>query len=130
MSSKLTSKNTASSPRIAFIGGGNMAQALGLGLIRDKISAANVVVVDPSPIARKPWEAVGVSVKPQVDQFLAEYDLWVFAVKPQQLKEVITSCRPFLQQNTLILSVAAGIRATDIAQWLGCPERPFQRVVR
>jgi pyrroline-5-carboxylate reductase len=42
----------------------------------------------------------------------------VLAVKPQQLREVAERLRPLLG-GQLVISIAAGIRAGDIARWLG-----------
>jgi pyrroline-5-carboxylate reductase len=42
----------------------------------------------------------------------------VLAVKPQQLREVCAKVAPVLGTQ-LIVSIAAGIRAQDIARWLG-----------
>jgi pyrroline-5-carboxylate reductase len=35
-----------------------------------------------------------------------------------------------LQDDTLVISIAAGIPSTAIAQWLGTPQRPWTRLVR
>lgn len=130
MSNKPNAPNHTNNARLAFIGGGNMAQALGLGLIGQQVRASDVLVVDPSETAREPWQTAGTAVAEGADVALSKYNIWVFAVKPQQLKEVVLASRPFLRPDTLVLSLAAGIRATDISQWLGTPEQPFQRVVR
>src|SRR5690606_25176086 len=61
---------------------------------------------------------------------LAEHRIWVFAVKPQIMKEVVTQCRPFLQADTLAISVAAGITSTSLGRWLGTDAQPFDRVIR
>src|SRR5690625_2733417 len=45
----------SSNLRIAFIGGGNMAQALGLGLIESELSPHNLLVIDPSAAAQQKW---------------------------------------------------------------------------
>jgi pyrroline-5-carboxylate reductase len=46
-------------------------------------------------------------------------DVVVLAVKPQILKEVALAIAPALTQQTLILSVAAGITTDSMAKWLG-----------
>mgnify|MGYP001213372187 CR=1 FL=1 len=130
MANNLRSEPSQQTLRVAFIGGGNMAQALGLGLVGKELNATDVLVIDPSPTAGKAWQDVGVSVQQSSTPLLSDYNVWIFAVKPQHLKEVVLSCRPYVRHDTLVLSVAAGIRATDIAHWLGTPEQPFQRVIR
>src|SRR5699024_9077602 len=108
--------NNIKTPRIAFIGGGNMAQALGLGLIGSQLSAQDVLVIDPDEQARARWQAAGVHAQAAIDEQLENFDRWVLAVKPQLLSSVVRDCACYRQQNTLVLSIAAGIRATDIAQ--------------
>src|SRR5690625_4837425 len=115
--------NNTKTPRIAFIGGGNMAQALGLGLIGDQLSAQDVLVIDPNEQAQARWQTVGVHTQAATDERLGDFDMWVLAVKPQLLGAVVGECAAFRQPNTLVLSIAAGIRATDIAQWLGTPDQ-------
>ena len=63
------------------------------------------------------------------DEALARCRVWVFAVKPQNMKDVVASTR-WLRPDTLVVSVAAGIRADTLAGWLGTPEQPFRRLVR
>src|SRR5690606_8305227 len=50
--------------------------------------------------------------------------------KPQYLKAAVESCRPYLQDDTLVISIAAGISAETISQWLGGAGRPWTRLVR
>jgi len=107
-----------------------MAQALGLGLIGDQLSAQDVLVIDPNEQAQARWQTVGVHTQAAIDERLGDFDMWVLAVKPQLLGAVVGECAAFRQPNTLVLSIAAGIRATDIAQWLGTPDQPFERVIR
>lgn len=107
-----------------------MAQALGLGLIGNQLSAQGIMVIDPNEQARARWQAVGVYAQAAIDEQLENFDMWVLAVKPQLLSSVIRDCASFQQQDTLVLSIAAGIRATDIARWLSTPEQPFERVIR
>ena len=64
------------------------------------------------------------------DEALARCRVWVFAVKPQNMKDVVASTRQWLRPDTLVVSVAAGIRADTLAGWLGTPEQPFRRLVR
>ena len=46
------------------------------------------------------------------------------------MKDVVASTRQWLQDDTLVVSVAAGIRADTLAGWLGTPDAPFKRLVR
>lgn len=107
-----------SSLKIGFIGGGNMAAALISGLVKVLDSAAQIHVVDLNPSGLEQLrQRFGVSTAVQMDEALRGLDVIVFAVKPQSMREVMTQFAPFLSQQ-LLLSVAAGIRASDISRWL------------
>ena len=115
---------------IAFIGGGNMATALAAGLIGKRCGAHDVHVIDVNTAVLETWAQQGVSVASAADATLASRRVWILAVKPQYLKAAVESCRPFLQSDTLIISIAAGISAETISQWLGTESRPWTRLVR
>lgn len=107
-----------SSLKIGFIGGGNMASALISGLVKVLDSATQIHVVDLNPAGvAQLGERFGVSTAVEMDETLRDLDVIVFAVKPQSMREVMTQFAPFLRQQ-LLLSVAAGIRASDISRWL------------
>ncbi len=105
--------------KIVFVGGGNMAQAL-IGGLAGKLTAANnihVIDVVPETLARLAKD-VGVTTAAGPTEALASADVIVLAVKPQQMREVVASVKPFVKSQ-LILSIAAGIRAADLSRWLG-----------
>lgn len=113
------------SERIAFIGGGNMANAIIGGLIKQGVSANGIDVVEPLEQARhKLADSFGVAAQAQAGVFLNSAALVVWAVKPQAFKEAALAAAPFTA-GALHLSVAAGIRSDSIAAWLGS-----QRIVR
>ena len=105
--------------KIGFIGGGNMATALIGGLASKLTPGANIHVVDPYAEAlQKLQQKFGVSVAQQIDAALAQCDVIVLSVKPQQMKEVVAQLRAQVSTQ-LVLSIAAGIRAVDLSRWLG-----------
>ena len=121
-------KQTMNTPQIAqkpttitFIGAGNMARSLIIGLLQDK---ANVLlrVADPDPqqldAIRQHWPDV------QATQDNAEAlqgaDVVVLAVKPQVMREVLEPLADLAQRTRpLVISIAAGIREAALNQWLG-----------
>lgn len=115
---------------IAFIGGGNMAAALASGLAGKVCPAGNIHVIDINQDGHAAWQARGMTTATAPNEALARCRVWVFAVKPQNMKDVVASTRQWLQDDTLVVSVAAGIRADTLAGWLGSPGAPFKRLVR
>ncbi|KQQ91868.1 pyrroline-5-carboxylate reductase [Massilia sp. Leaf139] len=110
--------------KIAFIGGGNMATALIAGLVKDGGASVQVHVVDPNPDAlERMVTQYGASTSTVIDAAVAEVDVIVLAVKPQQMREVATTLAtalaPHLAAGPLVLSIAAGIRGADLSRWLG-----------
>jgi len=108
--------------KIAFIGGGNMAQALIGGLLRNGIAASSIRVVEVEPerlaTLRQKFSIDGSS---KADETLRGTDATVFAVKPQQMREACQQCRPFLDSG-FVLTIAAGIPAAAVAAWSGRPQ--------
>lgn len=105
--------------KITFLGGGNMANALVGGLRKQGYSAAGMQVVEPvAELRNKLTETYGVRCAPAIDDAAMNCDIWVLAVKPQQLREAVTPLKDKLAEQ-LVISIAAGIRAEDIARWLG-----------
>ena len=105
--------------KIGFIGGGNMAAALIGGLAGKLTDGKNIHVVDLNPESlEKLNQRFGVTTAIQVDDMLAKVDVIVLAVKPQQMRQVADSLKPFIGTQ-LVLSIAAGIRSADLSRWLG-----------
>jgi pyrroline-5-carboxylate reductase len=117
-------------PRIAFIGGGNMAGALIEGLLEQGCDPARLAVIDVSEQAQRKWRERGLQVTDQPSDALRQCEVWLLAVKPQQLHQVVISARPFLQPGTLVISIAAGISLSSLSQWLGNPDTPEPAVIR
>jgi pyrroline-5-carboxylate reductase len=105
--------------KISFIGGGNMATALIAGLAGKVARGADIHVVDPNPDALdKLGTQYGVSTASAIDAAVANADVIVLAVKPQQMREVAATLKPHLTAQPLLLSIAAGIRGADLSRWL------------
>ncbi len=108
-------------PQLAFIGGGNMAAALIGGLTQDGWPPDRIVASDPDAERRAVLAAqYGVHTTPDNRSAASDADVVVLAVKPQALHSVCLELAPTVQQTRpLILSIAAGVRSTDIDRWLG-----------
>lgn len=124
MPTSTTTTPSASTPLIAFIGGGNMATAIITGLLRQNHPASSILVIDPGQAQRDRLSAQGLRTSAGPDATLEGASVVVWAVKPQQFKEAAAACKPFTGA-ALHYSVMAGLRTDDIARWLGTP-----RIVR
>lgn len=104
---------------ICFIGGGNMASAMIGGLIKRGHSPASIRAVEINAESRERLHNdYTIRATDELAPSLAHSNVVVLAVKPQQLREVALQMAPLLS-GQLIISIAAGIRANDIARWTG-----------
>jgi len=110
-----------SSPPIAFIGGGNMARSLIGGLCAAEIAPSTIQVADPEPERRAGLARdFGVTVFAEATEAVAGAETWVFALKPQVMREVCEALAKAAQRaRPLVVSIAAGITSTQLEQWLG-----------
>ena len=114
------------SPRIMFVGAGNMASALIGGLIARGTAPASLQAIDPSASQREALGArFGIATHAASGDPVGQADVIVMAVKPQQMHEAVDALAPQIATQ-LIISVAAGVRATDLSRWLG----GYSRIVR
>jgi len=108
---------------LAFIGGGNMARSLIGGLLAKGLPASQIVVADPIESQRVQLaEHYGVQVTADNNQAARAAQIIVLAVKPQELATVARGLAATVSTATpqpLVISIAAGIRATDLQTWLG-----------
>jgi pyrroline-5-carboxylate reductase len=107
--------------RLAFIGAGNMARSLIGGLIADGWDANCISVSDPDT-AQLAALSSRVQVNTDTDNHtVAENaDVVVLAVKPQVIRAVGLDLADLVQhRQPLLISISAGIRATDLQRWLG-----------
>lgn len=104
---------------LAFIGGGNMARSLIGGLITNGFAAENIHVADPSTETLQSLTSQ-YPVRTFTDNLaaVADADVVILAVKPQQLQGVTRQIGSSWHKNKLLISIAAGIRLQDIARWL------------
>lgn len=109
--------------RITFIGGGNMANAIIAGLIKQAAHRIHVVDPDAGKVERLRQE-YDVSGGEALPDAFGIGDIVVLAVKPQHLRDLCLELEPRLN-GALVISIAAGIRLDALCRWLGS-----KRVVR
>ncbi|KAI8640309.1 pyrroline-5-carboxylate reductase [Parasitella parasitica] len=110
-------------PVIAFIGAGNMAEAVLGGLYSNGHPKSSLRFSELLDERRNYMSGKypGVFNSASNDQVVQGADIVIFAVKPQVLRTVVTGLAPTLHKNpsALLISIAAGIQTTDILRWLG-----------
>ena len=109
------------SPTISFIGAGNMASAIIGGMLENGFQAARVWVSAPDDSHLQTIKGkFGVSVTTDNRHCAQQADIVVLAVKPQVMREVCENIAPVVQNTRpLIVSIAAGLEAGTLDQWLG-----------
>lgn len=114
--------------RFAFIGGGNMAEALlkglgsGLGVAPSCITATDIL----SERRRYLETTYGITTTADNSQAVQNSDVIILAVKPQTMPEVLEAIAPVLTRDKLVISIAAGVTLRTLQNALGTN----QRVVR
>jgi pyrroline-5-carboxylate reductase len=112
--------------QITFIGGGNMGRALISGLMKNGFQAGQISVVEAnSTTAQQLQDDFKVQIIPSLANIafdFAKNNVLVMAIKPQDFntaaKEVAPKLKHASAPGPLVLSIAAGIRLTDMRRWL------------
>lgn len=115
--------NKMDQKNVGFIGGGNMASALIGGLIDSGYSPEKIWVsdIDPAKLSQLS-RCYGVQTNNQNSVIVKNVDIVVLAVKPQVAKTVVSGIgKDVLLCGSILISIMAGIRESDIEKWLGGP---------
>jgi len=111
---------------ITFLGGGNMANALIGGLLKQGACPAGLCVIEVDAAARARLSAAyGVPCLAHANDGLPADGLIVLAVKPQQMQAAIAPLAGRLSRQ-IVVSIAAGLRLGTLSRWLG----GYRRIVR
>jgi pyrroline-5-carboxylate reductase len=103
--------------KIAFIGGGQMAEAMIGGLLSGQVcSVESIWATDPVVERRDRLKSqFGIRVGPSNREAVAWADVVVLAVKPQTLPVVLSEIAPILA-HALVISIVAGVTIRTIAE--------------
>ena len=122
----MTNKNTLNSDiQITFLGGGNMGRALIGGLLKEGLLAQQISVIETnSETASQLKKDFSIRTIASIDAIApdeSKNNIVVMAIKPQDFKTAATVLSGKLQLSSppLIVSIAAGIRTSDMIRWLG-----------
>ncbi|HBX56448.1 pyrroline-5-carboxylate reductase [Pseudomonas sp. UBA2684] len=106
-------------PRIAFIGAGNMAASLIGGLRAQGVAASAIRASD-----RGAEQRAKIAAEYAIDTFASNAeaiqgaDVIVLAVKPQAMKDMCLDLAAHVHAGQLIVSIAAGISCASLERWL------------
>ncbi len=105
-----------------------MGRSLVGGLIRSGWEAGDITVSDPDPESHQALAANFGLMQLYYENSLAysraSADVVLFATKPDKLPTTATELAPWMvTDNPLLVTIAAGVRADDLARWTGghCP---------
>jgi pyrroline-5-carboxylate reductase len=119
-----------SSASIAFVGAGNMGQALIAGLRAHKVPAGRICVVEAKAEAvQAVRRRFGVAAA-SIEDVARTADVLVLAVKPQDMAPVLATVREVIRSRRappLVISIAAGLQVAALQRALG--RAPVVRVV-
>lgn len=106
--------------RIAFIGAGNMANALIRALVRSSVvPAAQIIAADPDTERLAALKSeLGIRVLGDNREAAREADIVVLATKPQIFPKLLPELSEAVSDETLVISIAAGISTQVIEQAL------------
>lgn len=104
---------------IGIIGGGNMGEALLVGILKNRLIPKNHLIVSEAlPSRRRELKnRYAISVTQDNRKLVSQSHIVILAVKPQQMEEVLHEIAPL--GGKLVISIAAGIRLSFLARVLG-----------
>jgi pyrroline-5-carboxylate reductase len=106
---------------IGFIGAGNMAEALIKGVISSKLYAPENVFI--SDIKKERLELLskeyGVVSCETNNELVTKVQAVILSIKPQNMTDALESIKDSVGTDKIIISIAAGIKVSDITAVLG-----------
>jgi len=97
--------------KIGFIGSGKMAGAIIKGLIKSEFTTAeNLIATKSSPQGLKEKsKALGIKIILDNKELVKTSDVIFISTKPNQVLGVLEEIKPYVTQDKLIVSIAAGV---------------------
>jgi len=106
---------------VAFIGAGNMGEALIRGLLGAKMVPPSRIIAADVRAERREFfmSSFGVQAVDDNVEAVKAADIVLLAVKPQQMSELLAGLKPVMSGAKLMISIAAGVTTARIEQELG-----------
>lgn len=106
---------------IGFIGSGNMAEAMINGVLKANVYRPGLVYTSDVRPERLSYlrEHYGVRTTKSNAELASKADILVLSVKPQNMTDALGSIKDAIKPDALIISIAAGIKTSNISAVLG-----------
>ncbi|MEX2672317.1 MAG: pyrroline-5-carboxylate reductase [Phycisphaeraceae bacterium] len=106
--------------KLAFVGAGNMAEAIARSAIHKAVlQPSEIVAADPSAERREVFASLGMHTAETVGEAVSASEQVVLAVKPQTLPKIAGELAEALTDAHVVISIMAGLRAAKIEQAVG-----------
>jgi pyrroline-5-carboxylate reductase len=114
---------------LGFIGSGNMAEALIKGIIKAGTYKPKNILINDILSNRLEYMTRQYRVLPVIKagELAGQVDILVLSVKPQNMANVILAIEPSVRASTLVISIAAGVKISEISAALH--DNPIIRVM-
>src|SRR5438067_5320827 len=115
---------------LAILGAGNMAEAIARGVLgKGVFKPDQIIAADPVEARRKLFsEQLGVKSVTDNAEAARDAKVLLLSTKPYQMKEALAPVGAVMSENTLVISIAAGITSRSIVEALGAGKK--WRVIR
>ena len=116
--------------KIAIIGGGNLGSAIAQGLLKSGFSkAADITVTKRNTATLAQLREQGVHIESDNEKAISEADVVVVALKPYNVKEVLSELKAsFNIKKQILISVVTGILLDDLEK-ITLPGLPIFRAM-
>ncbi|PLS15351.1 pyrroline-5-carboxylate reductase [Bacillus sp. M6-12] len=108
--------------KIAFIGGGSMAEAMLSGIIaKGLVGRSQIFVTNRSDQNRLSYlsNLYGITASSNLEKTIKGADIVVLAVKPKDVAAAMTAAGTYLREGMLLVSVAAGVDVQSLEALAG-----------
>lgn len=107
--------------KIAFLGAGNMARSIIIGLVKDDYAPDCIWAVDRNQYKLDALaQQYQINTSPDVDMVTELADIIILAVKPQSLEALADEISATVKKrHPLLISIAAGITLQTLENWFG-----------
>lgn len=107
--------------KIGFIGCGNMGKAILGGILNSKVAKTEDIFVSAS--TEKSLNTIkdnfGVNVYCSNSKVAEKADILILAVKPNIYEKVILEIKDVVDDNAIIVTIAAGVTIENVEEWFG-----------